>query len=242
MRTEKLAIGIFTLLLMLTTIACAVPGFSGSQATSTPQADSDFLSFTVPGYTTSLSPGENVPGSRLEYIGQEGDAYRVRIDGQESIKRIGDSFTWAGIIAPGIYGEYSLRLTTALLGPLPAAGTVKITVLDWLPTELTTLPDLTNAIHYGNIPVIDLTVPVGESVLASNMIYDGIVTQGGTEFAQLTNAAGNKLFAELDSVVWTGTLRENVFLRYNLRVISFNENNIVLGGTAEIWLTDPTYP
>jgi hypothetical protein len=103
------------------------------------------------------------------------------------------------------------------------------------------MPDLSNALHFGNI-IIDYTVPLGEAVPATNMIYNGPVSQGSTQYAQFSRSNGQASFAVGDSVVWEGALRENALLRYNLRVISFDENNVHLGGTAEIWLTDPTYP
>lgn len=243
MKTEKKGFLTLFIFLMTTMLACSVPGFSGGEVTPVPEEDSDFLSFTtIPGgYTVSLNPGDRVTGSRLEYIGQEGDAYRVRINGQESLKRIGDSFSWAGIIAPGVYGSYNLRLTTTLLGALPVTGSVKLTILDWVPTELATLPDMTNALHFDNILAIQSSIPTGGQFPASTMVYNGLVTQGDTTYAQISGNAGNANYALGDSVVWTGQLRDNVFVRYNLRVISFDENSILLEGGSEIWVTDVTY-
>jgi hypothetical protein len=31
-------------------------------------------------------------------------------------------------------------------------------------------------------------------------------------------------------------------MRVILRVITFDEDNVLLGGTAELWFTEPTYP
>lgn len=239
----KLWIGIFGMLLILSMLACSVPGFTTPGATPTPTNDSDFLTFSVPapGYAISLNPGDRVPGSRLQYLGQEGDAYRVKIGGQESLKRIGDSFTWAGIVGSGVYGEYNLRLTSTLLGPLPVAGGVRLTILDWEPIQITSLPDLTNALHIGNL-FINYSINKGEVIPATDMIYNGTVQQGSTEYAQFSNISGSSNFLIGDFVGWSGSLRENVFLSYSLRITSFDEDRIILTGTADIWITDPTYP
>ena len=42
-----------------------------------------------------------------------------------------------------------------------------------------------------------------------------------------------------DSFVWTGKIRDNVHLAYNLRVTSLNEEAIRLTGTAELWVDVP---
>jgi hypothetical protein len=36
--------------------------------------------------------------------------------------------------------------------------------------------------------------------------------------------------------VWTGRLRDNVVVRYNLRALSFNERALHLVGTGDLWI------
>lgn len=230
-------------MLLLTALACGVPGFPSATPTPAPFTPGDFLTYTIipPAYTVSLNPGDHVPGAPLQYIGQEGDTYRVRIGGLEAVKRVGDSFAWAGIIAPSVYAEYNLRLTTTLLGPLPVTGGVELTILDWQPLEVAFLPDLSEAVHFGNI-LVNYNVPAAETLPASTLVYSGVYTQGSQQFARFSGLSAQPYYAQGDSLVWTGQLRENVYVRYNLRVISFDEDNVLLGGTAELWLTEQTYP
>jgi len=241
LRSEHKWTSIFTVFVLMTMLACAVPGIPGSGATATPASTDEFLTFSTLAYAVSLTPGDRVPGSRLQYLGQEGDTYRVKINNQETLKHIGDSFTWAGIIGSGVHGEYNLRLTSNLLGPLPAAGTVRLTILDWEPIAVTTLPDLTDALHFDNL-LINYSVEKGDVIPATDMIYNGAISQGSSELAQFTSNAGVSNYAIGDFVGWTGSLRENVFLRYSLRITSFDDSKINLTGTAEIWITNPTYP
>ncbi len=244
MREERKGILLLIIILLLAGSACSVPGFSAATPTPTPEANG-FLNFSVPapGYTITLNPGDRVPGARLEYLGQEGDIYKVRINGQAADKRLGDSFVWSGIIAPGVFAEYNLRLTATLpgFGTLPVTGGVKLTILDWQPVEVVTLPDMSEALRIGNI-IIDANVPVGENISASTLVYEGLTTQGTTTFAQLSGLSGHPYFAQGDSLVWTGQLSDGVYIRYNLRVLTLDENNLRLGGVADLWLTSPTYP
>ncbi len=228
-------------LLLLLLAACGLPGRSGTEATATPAGD--FLTYSIipPAYTISMNPGGRVPGAPMEYVGQEGDTYRVRIGGQESLKRVGDSFAWSGVIAPGVFAEYNLRLTSALLGPLPVTGGVRLTILDWQPVAMVGLPQLPNVLHFSNI-LQDYNLAIGETMPASTLRYEGIVSEGSRRLARFSGLPGLTDYAQGDSVTWMGQLRSNVYVRYNLRVINFNEDNVLLGGTAELWLAEPTYP
>lgn len=229
------------ILLLLLLAACGLPGRSGSEATATPVGNFLTYSIIAPAYTISMSPGERVPGAPMEYLGQEGDTYRVRIGGQEALKRVGDSFAWSGVIAPGVHGEYNLRLTSALLGPLPVTGGVKLTILDWQPVATAVLPELPNSLHFSNI-LQDHNLAVGATMPASTLRYEGLVTEGNRRLARFSGLTGLSDYAQGDSVTWIGQLRSNVYVRYNLRVLSFDEDNVLLGGTAELWLAEPTYP
>ncbi|NJN53401.1 MAG: hypothetical protein HC804_00800 [Anaerolineae bacterium] len=228
-------------LVLLTAVACSLPGGSGTPPTVTPMGS--FLSFTIipPAYTISMSPGERVSGAPLEFVGQEGDTYRVRIDGQEALKRTGDSFAWSGVIAPGVHGDFNLRLTSALLGPLPVTGGVTLTILDWQPVETAVIPQQPNTLYFSNI-LLEHNLAVGETMPASTLKYEGVVNSGTRQLARFSGVSGLTDYAQGDSITWTGQLRPNVTVRYNLRVITFDEDNVVLAGTAELWLTEPTYP
>ncbi|MCB9446615.1 MAG: hypothetical protein H6669_20475 [Ardenticatenaceae bacterium] len=222
--------------------ACSlVPGLGPSGPPPTPTPPGDTLSYTIPAYTINLAPGDIVPGTRLQYIEQNDGGYLVKIDGLEATKRIGDSFFWSGVIAPGVYANYNLRLTTSVLGKLPAAGPVEIIIFNPAPIEAALPAELATASPtYHNI-LIDYQVPPGMNIPGSTVIYEGMITQGegqqATELAWLTGTSGYPYLALGDSLVWVGRVRENVYVRYSLRVTTMNEYGLRLSGTAELWIS-----
>ncbi len=224
----------FLLVLLLTTLACTIPGTGTGDPEATPTPEGDYLTFTVPAYTHDLEPGETVPGSRLQYIDKvENDLYEVKIDGEPAQKRIGDSFIWSGVVAPGVFASYNLRLVPDFLGPLRVVGPIEINVLNPAVTQFSALPDWPNAIRYNNI-VLTHNVPVGWTIPGTTLAYDGVSTQGGVDSARMTGLTGHPLFATGDSMTWIGMLQDNVAIRYTFRVVHFSENSLQLAGTAEM--------
>lgn len=233
------------IILLLGSLACGnltLPDFSPATSTPAPVPTplGDTLQFDIPAYTIRLLPGESVPGANLHYIDRGEEGYRVVIDNLEAIKRAGDSFIWSGVVAPGVYANYNLRLTTAVFGGLPVGGSVEVIVLYPEPQEQALPASLDDSIHYTNA-VVNYVVPAGRPVPGTTLRYEGVEAVGvGNESARLARFTGTNGYPYLaagDSLVWTGELRENVYVRYNLRAISIDENNIRLAGSAELWVT-----
>ena len=55
-----------------------------------------------------------------------------------------------------------------------------------------------------------------------------------SQLAQLSGMSGYPYLALGDSLVWTGRLRENVYIRYSLRVTGLSEDGLRLAGTADL--------
>jgi hypothetical protein len=233
MRHSFKSLATFWLVLCLTALACTIPGTGSGETAVTPTPVGDTMTFLIPAYTFSLEPGDMVPGSQLQYVGKTGDLHDVKIDGEAAQKRVGDSFIWNGVVAPGVFAKYNLRLAPDFLGPLPVAGPVEVTVLNPVAAALPALPDWPNAIRYNNI-VTAHNVPVGWTIPGTTLVYDGVSTQGQVDSARLTGLTGHPLFALGDSITWIGSLQDNVAIRYTFRVVNFNENSLQLGGTAEL--------
>ena len=223
------------LLLALAVLACVVPG-TGSPATPvTPTPIGDTFTFLAPTYVYSLEPGETVPGTRLRYVGRSEGAYQVTIDGLPATKRVGDSFNWQGVLAPGVFARYNLRLTTAVFGALPVAGPVEIVVFNPEPVEVATPVAVNTALHFNGI-ALNYLVPPGWQVPGTTLVFEGITAQGNDQMARLAGLAGYPFLALGDSLEWRGKLRDNVNVLYNLRVTAINENGLRLEGTAELWI------
>lgn len=233
----------FLLVLLLASLACDVPGFEEAAPEATPTAVGDTMYFNIPVYTAQLAPGDAVPGTRLRYNERQNDAYEVTIDGQTTLKRAGDSFYWSGVLAPGVFANFNLRLTTAFGGDMPVAGPVELIVLNPVPVEQTAVPTVEDALEFSNI-LIDYTVPTGYTVPGTTLIYEGVETrgQGGqlTDFARLSGTSGYPYLAFGDSFVWTGKLLDNLYLQYNLRVTSLKEDALRLTGTANLTVLPKT--
>ena len=232
----------FILVLVITTLACAVPGTGPEVPALTPTPPGDTIVFTIPAFGYNLAPGDKVPGTGLQFIDRQADAYQVSIDGQTALKRAGDSFFWSGVLAPGVFANFNLRLTTSIFGSMPVAGLVELNVLDPQPVEELGIPDGVGVYHYGNV-VADYTIPAGYAVPGTTAVFEGIEErgQGGqtSRFARISGMSGYPYLALGDSFVWTGRIRDNVHLAYNLRVTTLNEQNMRLTGTAELWITPP---
>lgn len=234
--------------LMLPAAACSVPSlptipnipFLSDPVQPTPDFGSepieDTLTLLAPAFATSLQPGETVPGTGLTYIGRSGDAYEVSIDGLNAFKRSGDSFFWSGVIAPSVFANYKLRLTTSLFGGLPVAGPVELLVLFPEPAELPEIGQVDAKYHFSNL-FVDYKVPAGSQVPGTTLFYEGVEGLGADDqLARFGGLSGYPYLAVGDSLVWNGRLRDNVFIRYNLRTISFDEGQIHLVGTGDLWI------
>jgi hypothetical protein len=230
---------VFLLALVLASLACTVPGFGSDAVEPTPTPVGDTMYFNIPAYTFQLAPGEKVPGTNLQYVDKRGDVYEVLIDGKPASKRVGDSFYWSGVVAPGVFGNFNLRLTATLFGSMPVAGSVELIVLNPNPAERLALPDGADIIKFSNI-LINYTVPAGYEVPGTTLVFEGIEErgQGGqtTNFARMGGTSGYPYVALGDSLEWTGTLLDNVYLRYNLRVTSLQDDALRLTGTADVWI------
>jgi hypothetical protein len=220
-------------LLLLPLLACGpieiLSGTPTPEPTSTPQGDS--IHFQVPLFRTSLAEGATVPGTLMTYVGRDNNAYQVRIDGLPAAKQSGDSFAWKGTMAPGVVGHYQLRLTTAVGGELIAAGPVSISVLNPFPLELPSNETPTGTLFFNEI-VAGYYVPVGHAIPGTSLVYQGRSELGAT----LSGTTGYPHFQQGDSLRWTGQLRDNVFVRYNLRLITIADEGIRVAGTAELWV------
>ncbi len=240
---------LLVLMLTLPVLACqipdipqvpSIPGVIEQTPVPSPTPMGDSISYLAPAYTMRLQPGESVPGTQLTYVGSLESGYEVSIAGQTAVKRSGDSFYWSGVLAPGVFANYNLRLTTGFFGGMPVAGPVEMIVLFPQPQPLILTSDPEADLHLGNI-VIDYHVPVSNTIPGTTLVYQGLETQGlgsqSSTLARIGGLAGYPNLAVGDSLVWTGRLRDNVVVRYNLRAISFNEESIRFVGTGELWIT-----
>lgn len=222
------------IVLFLTSLACVLDEVIESPTiTPAPQTGTDYYTYTAPAFNVNLAEGGIVPGARVQYVNRNNDVYNVTIDGQPLTRQGGDSLPWQGVVAPGVVGKYNLRITPSFgVNNLIAAGPVELIVLNPVPLEIANLPlTIDTAFHYPGL-LVGEAVPVGQPIPGTTLIYAGQTDQGAA-FSGTTQYPYRALG---DSLIWLGQLRENVYIRHNLRVISFNADTLRLGGTAEIWV------
>lgn len=220
-------------LLWLSSMACAVPSFNREPTPPPePTPEGDTILFTAP-YEAPLQVGATIPGTNVRYVQSVGDVHELSIDGLQAYRQVGDSVTWRGIVAPGVYGDYRLRLRSTLGGGLHAEGEVSLAVLNPAPVEIPPTESPQAAIHFAGIPV-NYFVPEGYRVPGTTLVFQGVQN----DLAELSGTASYPFFARDDSLLWLGQLRDNVHVRYNLRVSSMSESGLGLTGTAELWATE----
>jgi hypothetical protein len=194
----------------------------------------DYLTYLVPVYSITLKPGENIPGTQLYFVAQDGSRYNVTIDGLAAVKQAGDSFNWIGVTAPGVIGRFNLRLSPTLRGgDLLAAGPVELSVLNPIAVELDGVTAPNNIRYTFDNIAVQYLVPIGDRIPGTTLVYEGRTDQG----AELSGTNRYPFLSRGDSLLWTGRLRGNVVVRYNLRVATLGDDSIRLLGTADLWIT-----
>jgi len=224
------------LVLALFTLACRieVPKFKPDEP-EPPATSDELLSFQVPVSVLTLGPGESIPNTQLVYQGHEDNVYSLLIDNQLAEKRIGDSVRWQGSIAPGVNVNYNLRVAPSILQEdLLLGGSVEVEVFSPVPVETESgLIGAERNVHFGNI-FIDYRVPFYEYIPGTTIFFEGV---DGDE-AMLSGTSGYPYRAVGDSITWRGQIRDNVAVEYSLRVVSANEDELRVLGTASLWI-DP---
>lgn len=195
-------------------------------ATSVPAADQVVL--TAP-YRAVLDEGESVPGAQLEYVSKDDDGIHVRIDGENAVKKVGDSFNWRGSPADGVELDYGLRVMGVYLDVFQAWGTVDIIVQNPFPivSELPSEAPITFS-----AAVASYTVEKGQQVPGTTYTYVGKTDKG----AEFDGVEGYRFREIADSLDWSGQLRSNTFVDLTMRVKSIKEDEVELVGTATVWI------
>ncbi len=221
-------------MLLFASTSCSLPLIGNDRNATPTHAPDDIVTFKIPLFSKTLSPGEYVPATQLAYIGRDGPAYKVTIDGQEALKRVGDSFQWRGIIAPGVASHYNLRISpTFSQSDMLAIGSVELNIMNPVPVELDNPGgDSTAALYFSNVK-IDHQVVQGGQVPGTPLIFEGMTVDG----ARFSGVEGYPFRSVGDSLFWSGRLRGNVTANIEMRVASLNEERVRLIGLAEIWIS-----
>lgn len=222
------AIALFTGVLAL--VGCGNLPFIGSLPIigSGPAAPTPSRQITYEGAVTlNVQAGKQLAGTGVVYQGKAPDGRAiVMIDGLQGLKSTADSVRWSGALVLFSLVELNLRVVTYDESSMNLAGTIRIVVQE--PNPVPADP-AKNPMAAFTIP-LTYTINKGGVIPGTNVTYDG-AESGGAKFQNLDQIPYRERF---DSVVWQGRLRERVSVRYELRLLDFNDDRAILGGTAQI--------
>lgn len=193
------------------------------------QPEADTLVYKGP-VELSIDVGTTLVGTDILYVAalEDGRA-EFQIDGTTATKKVGDSLNWSGEPMPGVALTFKLRLLIINEERVHAGGAITLTVTETAPEGSEV--DESLPIRFA-VPVT-YGVERGELIPATAITYEGRDEANGAVLGGIDEYPYRQVG---DSVVWTGRLREDVYLKLDLRVLYFSETTLRVGGIATIWL------
>jgi hypothetical protein len=173
-----------------------------------------------------IAKGEFLAGTPIQYLGKTEDGALVSIEGQQALKKTGDSLNWVHNPVEGVAVDLNLRVALVTEEELHVLGTAKVTVLDPVPQTAEVAPAA--PIRY-KLPV-NYHLKKGQAIPGTTILYLGETEKG----AHLGNAEGYPYRELGDSIVWRGQLRQGLWLELNLRTALISKNTLDVAGIAEL--------
>jgi hypothetical protein len=177
----------------------------------------------------SIARGEFLAGTPLQYLGKTEDGTLVSIEGQQALKKTGDSLNWVHNPVDGVAVDLNLRVALITEEKLHVLGTVKASVLDPVPHPAEI--EASAPIRY-KLPV-NYRIKKGQTIPGTDILYLGETEKG----AHLANVEGYPYRELGDSIVWRGQLRDRLWLELNLRTAFISKNSLNVAGIAELSIT-----
>ena len=211
---------VWTILLVVALVLSGCNPFAGG---------SGDLTYAGPTELT-IAAGEFVPGTRIQFVRAGADGAEVLIDGQKATKKVGDSLRWSGQVTDGVALKVNLRILHISEDRLITSGLVNLSIKH--PSPQPGEADQNRPVRY--------TVPVTYKVNKGDLLPGTTIRYAGPEEekgAKLEGIEGYPFRAIGDSILWEGTLRSNVDVSLNVRVLFYNDSFMQVLGTATIGVT-----
>jgi hypothetical protein len=178
----------------------------------------------------SIPVGEELPPTGIRYDRMEDQGAYLIIDGQQALKKKGDSLSWSGAPRDGVSLTLKQRVLWFTEDELHLVGTAEVVIDEVRPTAgpiATASPiKYSGPVAYG--------IKKGSTIPGSTLTYLGRADEG----AELGGLAEYPYRLAGDSIVWEGTLRPGVSSRLDLRVVQFDDRTLRVGGVVTLWV-DP---
>jgi len=174
--------------------------------------------------------GQTIPGTDIQLLSVGSDGAQFTIAGLRSTRRAGDSLdfdgAWPNI--PGVSYNARLRIYTMGDNSVRVAGVHRLVVENVAPTPGTT--DLDKSAQFP----FTSTVAKGDIIPGTTFRYAG-TNERGAQIGGLPE--GDYPYFKIgDSMVWQGTLRNDIPARFMVRVIFYSENTLQVGGVVTLAL------
>jgi hypothetical protein len=215
--TAKLLVAALAVLL-LAALATCVPGRSGKDGS---------LVYSGP-IETGIERGSFLAGTPIQYLGKTEEGAMVSIEGQQALKKVGDSLNWVHNPVEGVAVDLNSRVLLITKDKLHVLGSAKVTIVE--PDPRATTIHESAPIRY-KLPV-DYHIKKGQLIPGTTILYMGETEQG----AQLGNVEGYPYREAGDSIVWKGQLHDRVWLALNLRTVLISESRLNVAGIAELFI------
>ncbi|MBI5034440.1 MAG: hypothetical protein HZB51_28290 [Chloroflexi bacterium] len=218
-RSLAIIVSIFPIFALL---GCANLPFVSSK---TP-VPSDTLEYNAP-VSLSVKTGTLLPGTSISYSGKSATgAANVLLAGLVAPKQVGDTVDWEGVPAPNVKVRLNTRVATFDDKSVTLVGTGHVQVAGV-------------KVQAGGTPgtaTLEFNSPVTYSLKKDEMIPGTLVTYAGSTAngAQFLGLEGYPYRKQLDSLQYVGRLNPKVYLKFDLRLVSFTETGAVVGGTVNI--------
>ncbi len=185
------------------------------------------LAYSLPTTVTIPKDGQ-LPGTNIRYQGTSPEGARVLIDGQEALKRRGDSLDWEGQLREGVDADLSLRVLWYTEESLRLVGTARIAIQNANPRPVAIVT--TSPIKYSGPVAYGLAK--GAVIPGSTLTYEGASEEG----VELGGVSGYPYRKEGDSILWEGELRPGVYSELSLRVVQYNDESLRVVGIVTLWI------
>lgn len=179
----------------------------------------------------SLSVGDRLPGTDIVLTAITDSGAEFQIAGMRSVRSLGDSLDYDGDW-PGISGvTYNARFRLYYIGSnsVRAAGVHRFVIHDIQPVEA----NVTIGNNGLRMPYT-VNVSTGQPIAGTTLSYGGQDDRGG-----IINGlpAGDYPYRKIgDSISWTGYVRADIPVQYNIRMLYYDNSRAQVGGIITVGL------
>lgn len=178
----------------------------------------------------TIQPGESMPGTDLVLVGiREAEAVFTRPGGETAVRRFGDSVKFDGPWANVSGTDYNVSGRIIRVNPddVHVVSVYSIIISDTAPVRAPL------AITPGTPYTLVLRARTDAPIRGTTLHYRGRTASGDARIDGLDGDNWGQ-FSTMDSIRWSGLLREDLAVSYNMRILFYTDTDIYLGGTVQL--------